>query len=733
MLLEQPWLTTDHSTGDFAGQRPVVGRQEASVPTSGDVHLYRKMYSHLHAQQTGETSPQDAIISPLLYADCEGFGGGETDPAGSFAAHEARTGSLDDNDDTNAQPRRKYFQSFVKFLKSLRLTELIMDPSVQTRDNAVQKLFPRLLYNFSDVIVFVLHEGERRQMQDAFLKILQWAQASATSALNRPALPCLIVAINQAHAGSTWDPEAVADKIWDEHRATFEGNEMIRDICQKLKDRGIRIESLKELLSQSYAEIKFINIPHGSLRSHLSDQLETLSNMIDSSSQATRAKKEDAKMMLNSKDQALFFSLAFKHYISKDADRPFNFIEKLLSMKPMAVSLPNNFCRLLSMVINALPENERNAQTLLARAGPVLASAIALDAARHFQNLPGLMRTIYQGFLLTSETQTRQSSKSSQSYEDCVSAAMDCFWKDRTCAYVTKSHKCVVLLRAHAENLHTDAEAVVIGNGAFVDDMNLVVDLKNYWQHSMIKHIEDVGNAIKLQFDTSKTRSSKALEVDAVWSVHSRILAKLTRENPQLRLGVDCTVSPCFYCFREVGSNSLPCEHAVCEPCARSMEFESKNGVASWKKDERFAVVDRCILHLETKIFDNPVYLYTRPPLAGYRLLALDGGGVRGVIELKILDELQKRLGGKIPITNFFDLIVGTSTGALVAFGIGVKNWSIENCLEKYRDLCKAAFQSRNFVTHAWHGSTYKTDPYEELLKSALGDGRLLNTEVSSS
>lgn len=45
------------------------------------------------------------------------------------------------------------------------------------------------------------------------------------------------------------------------------------------------------------------------------------------------------------------------------------------------------------------------------------------------------------------------------------------------------------------------------------------------------------------------------------------------------------------------------------------------------------------------------------------RLLSLDGGGVRGVAELEILRRLETEIGLNVPITDFFDLIVGTSIG----------------------------------------------------------------------
>jgi len=63
------------------------------------------------------------------------------------------------------------------------------------------------------------------------------------------------------------------------------------------------------------------------------------------------------------------------------------------------------------------------------------------------------------------------------------------------------------------------------------------------------------------------------------------------------------------------------------------------------------------------------------------RILALDGGGVRGVSELLILTNLFKRIkfeendgqiSGPLPEPwKYFDLICGTSTGGLLALMLG--------------------------------------------------------------
>ena len=53
---------------------------------------------------------------------------------------------------------------------------------------------------------------------------------------------------------------------------------------------------------------------------------------------------------------------------------------------------------------------------------------------------------------------------------------------------------------------------------------------------------------------------------------------------------------------------------------------------------------------------------------AGSRILFLDGGGLRGLIETEILSQLEERTGRSI--TELFDWIVGTSTGGILALGL---------------------------------------------------------------
>jgi uncharacterized protein len=56
-----------------------------------------------------------------------------------------------------------------------------------------------------------------------------------------------------------------------------------------------------------------------------------------------------------------------------------------------------------------------------------------------------------------------------------------------------------------------------------------------------------------------------------------------------------------------------------------------------------------------------------------YRILSLDGGGIRGVYAASILADIEAAITGGEPIADYFDAIAGTSTGGIIALGLGLK------------------------------------------------------------
>jgi patatin-like phospholipase/acyl hydrolase len=51
-----------------------------------------------------------------------------------------------------------------------------------------------------------------------------------------------------------------------------------------------------------------------------------------------------------------------------------------------------------------------------------------------------------------------------------------------------------------------------------------------------------------------------------------------------------------------------------------------------------------------------------------FRVLAIDGGGIRGILPAMVLADLERRTNR--PIIDLFDMIVGTSTGGLIALAL---------------------------------------------------------------
>ena len=61
------------------------------------------------------------------------------------------------------------------------------------------------------------------------------------------------------------------------------------------------------------------------------------------------------------------------------------------------------------------------------------------------------------------------------------------------------------------------------------------------------------------------------------------------------------------------------------------------------------------------------------PKDRAFRILAIDGGGIRGVFPAAFLAALENRHLGGCSIAGYFDLIAGTSTGGIIALGLGAR------------------------------------------------------------
>jgi hypothetical protein len=81
------------------------------------------------------------------------------------------------------------------------------------------------------------------------------------------------------------------------------------------------------------------------------------------------------------------------------------------------------------------------------------------------------------------------------------------------------------------------------------------------------------------------------------------------------------------------------------------------------------------------------------------RVLSLDGGGVRGAISVAFLEQIEKvlteNLKKKVRLGDYFDLIGGTSTGAIIAGALAL-GYSIEDVKKFYFELAPANSDDRS-------------------------------------
>src|SRR3954465_2479735 len=62
------------------------------------------------------------------------------------------------------------------------------------------------------------------------------------------------------------------------------------------------------------------------------------------------------------------------------------------------------------------------------------------------------------------------------------------------------------------------------------------------------------------------------------------------------------------------------------------------------------------------------------PPTDRFRILCVDGGGIRGLIPALVIAEIERRIqaraGPEARVADYFHMFAGTSTGGLVALSV---------------------------------------------------------------
>lgn len=106
-------------------------------------------------------------------------------------------------------------------------------------------------------------------------------------------------------------------------------------------------------------------------------------------------------------------------------------------------------------------------------------------------------------------------------------------------------------------------------------------------------------------------------------------------------------------------------------------------------------------------------------------MLALDGGGIRGLITLGILSRIEELIYQKTgqKLCEYFDYIAGTSTGAIIAAGLALGKTTGE-LVDFYTSCGNDMFESSRLLQRL--NSLYTADPLRAKLRDVLGENTTL-------
>lgn len=148
-----------------------------------------------------------------------------------------------------------------------------------------------------------------------------------------------------------------------------------------------------------------------------------------------------------------------------------------------------------------------------------------------------------------------------------------------------------------------------------------------------------------------------------------------------------------------------------------------KNGLS--REDNQALVTENSpnliVERITEQIARLPLVRQNMPTGRNFRILALDGGGLRGTFTAAVLAKWDDMLGsgGNNNLVGHFDLVAGTSTGAILAIGLGLGLTPLQ-MLDFYRERGPLIFPPNRILRH-WLRSKHESATLRELLEGVFG------------
>jgi 50S ribosome-binding GTPase len=313
-------------------------------PTSSGVHLYR---------DPATTTSQ----RPILFADCEGFNAGAGLPT-------SRTGWTYEDDN--------------RVIRKIPITSRLY--AGDTKSSAVEELYSRFLYAFSDVVCFVT-KSEQKITFD-FQRLLEWASRGLQTSVNQTQQRTLIIILNARieHDPALMNEDTAENKMFKSVGNVWENSPALK----KIRDRANRsdvpmsdhIYTTRDFLHKYFPVIKVCYVPlQVNTRSgEVGRQYGLLrKQVLNGSTWASEARKR-TWMQYNIPDLSRLYGLAFEHYAISHL--PLDFYRAARKDNPNPQSMTDHIVNLLRHIGDTADEK------ILQRFPGVTASTLLNDAFR---------------------------------------------------------------------------------------------------------------------------------------------------------------------------------------------------------------------------------------------------------------------------------------------------------------------------------------------------------------
>ncbi|KAK4100337.1 hypothetical protein N658DRAFT_536108 [Parathielavia hyrcaniae] len=674
-------------------------------PTTQGVHLYRdEGTALLVAGDSGSSAPNEQ--RPLLFVDCEGFNAGA-----------ARTDVEIHADEGSPETRGRL--ALPTEANRSRSASVGPSPDYQYRVTApcygrngkdgIDLFYARFLHAISDVIVFVTRDDTKIMPQ--LQAVLEWASKAVYKSINHPSRKTLIIVRHKSelHKSEFYEEANLAHQYLEGHALLWSTSAVLKDFVEDYnrseRDFRKRIETNQRLYEVLFRKIVCCYVPskdNPKVRPQsLVRQWVGLRTRIEQAVRDEEGISAAANMKYNVSELSRVLGKAFEHFTT--SEEPFDFFLAARRDNPNPETMASHLGNLFRHVYE---HREKHA----GEHGDVENMTVDVVVA---SLLTWTFRRFHQGV-----SPDEVFERSLQPI--CDAGINEYLTKYESCVYKFPDGSPCVARPERVHLTHASRKGKIL-SGIFQRRVKWQSGYRQDWvervrQHyavayqEMIRHPSHNISSLDLPSQGDRLRSRR----QAFHRNHAAIWAHIK------------SYKTCFSCLDGIPDHVLACGHSYCACCVQELGTPDTSRESAWLFHE-------CSLCGIAGRGPGAYHIQLKPRCAGVRVLSLDGGGVRGVVELAILEALEKEAGLGVPMREYFDLIVGTSTGGLIALAvaIGPQNNNLEQLTEFFKDAATDTF-SQSMIKKFWSrigimlfnitDSIYSAVPLQKATKALFGE-----------